>query len=395
MAPEIENILIKYLSRSANAEELSQLSDWLKIESNRKVFKDYVQTHYAISYSVKTPNTTETVKVLLHNIRENEPKVRKLNVVSVLKYAAVLVLFVAVGTGVYNQFYNNAIDPEEAIKDIVIGHERATLVLSDGSTVDLEMNKNTLIAQDDMAKIETTNEGLVYNVSESTEVLNTSPKINTLHVPVGGVYQIQLPDGTKVWLNSATSLEFPERFVGDQRAVKLQGEAYFKVTKSTKPFIVETESANITVLGTQFNVSAYKGDSYFSSTLVEGSIALQSDLKASKSNILEPGQRAVIQKFDASIDISKVDTEVYTAWKEGKFYFERESLEQILIKMSRWYNVDVFFETETLKHEYFTGVVYKNKSVDYLLNMISQTTKVNYKITKNKKNGKYEITITK
>ncbi|MCH4553058.1 FecR family protein [Aestuariibaculum lutulentum] len=394
MSKEIEDILLKYLSRSANPEELRQLSKWLEDSKNKQIFKEFVKTNYAITYSVNHPNTKATVETLMNKIRK-EPKVFKLQ--TVFKYAAILILFIAVGIGVYNETYKNEeVIVENALKEILPGDQKATLVLSDGSVVDLVAHQDELISKDELASIQNTKEGLVYDaLTNQDELITEQPKINTLNVPVGGVYQIKLPDGTKVWLNSATSLEFPERFVGEQRVVTLKGEAYFDVTKSKRPFIVKTNSADITVLGTQFNVSSYEDDGYFSSTLVEGSIALNSNLKDQSSTILAPGQRAVIEKMNPSIDVASVDTQVYTAWKEGKFYFERESLEQILVKMSRWYNVDVIIENESLKNETFTGVAYKNKPVDYLLNMISKTTKVNYKITKSTSSGKYEITLTK
>lgn len=394
MSKEIENILVKYLSQSASPEELKQLSKWLEDSNNKQIFKEFVKTNYAISYSVNHPNTKATVQTLMSKINR-EPKVFKLH--AVFRYAAVLLVFIALGIGVYNQVYNKAeVITEEALKEIKPGNQRATLVLADGTVIDLENHQNEILAKNELSSIANTKEGLVYDIlDDEAEIVFEEPKKNTLHVPVGGVYQIKLPDGTKVWLNSATSLEFPERFVGEERVVTLKGEAYFDVTKSKRPFIVKTNSADITVLGTQFNISSYDDDDYFSSTLVEGSIALNSNLKDQTSTILQPGQRAVIQKMNPVIDVGSVDTQIYTAWKEGKFYFERERLEQILVKMSRWYNVNVVIEDEKLRNETFTGVAYKDKSVDHLLEMISKTTKVNYIITKNNKTGKYEIALTK
>ncbi|GAA4298676.1 FecR family protein [Aestuariibaculum suncheonense] len=392
MSSEIENILIKYLSRSANPEELAQLSKWLEDSKNKQIFEDFVQTNYAITYSVNSPNTKATVEALLKKIRK-EPKVFKLQ--TLLKYAAILILFITIGVGVYNATYtNDEMITKDALKEILPGYQKATLVLSDGTKVDLEEHQEEVISQNEMASIQNTKEGLVYDTLEADLIIE-SPKMNTLYVPVGGVYQIKLPDGTKVWLNSATSLEFPERFVGDQRVVTLKGEAYFDVTKSNRPFIVKTNSTDVTVLGTQFNVSSYDDDSYFSSTLVEGSVALTSKLKDHSSTILSPGERAILDKKNSNIEVASVDAGIYTAWKDGKFYFERERLDQILVKMSRWYNVDVFIENDKLKEETFTGVAYKDKPIEYLLEMISKTTKVNYKLTKNKKTGTYEIALTR
>lgn len=333
---------------------------------------------------------------ILGSIEDERPsKVIPFYRTSIFKYAATILLFIALAFTIgYNTFYNEAAITKKALTEISPGYSKATLVLSDGTKVDLDAHKNELISQDDVSTIQNTDSGLVYdvvnNIDEKNEIAEL--KYNTLFVPNGGVYQIKLPDGTKVWLNSATSLKFPERFVGDKREVTLYGEAYFEVTKDKKPFIVTTNTASVTVLGTQFNVCSYIEDTYFSSTLVEGSVKLSSTLN-DNSEVLKPFQRAVITKGEDVIDLKPVDVKIYTSWKNGKFVFERESLEHILIKMSRWYDVDIVFENENLKNQTFTGVAYKNKSIENLLNMITQITKANYKITKNSKSGKYEITL--
>ncbi|MFV0539752.1 MAG: FecR family protein [Aestuariibaculum sp.] len=386
---KIEHIITKYLSNSVTTTEEEQLSQWLEDATNKLYFKDYVKTNYAITYSISNPDT----KTALHNIlKQTKPKVIGL---PLIKYAAAVVVFIAVGIGAYTYFYNEEAVTNRALLKIKPGYNKATLVLFTGDTLNLETHKNQIITKGNSI-INNNDRVLEYNNKTVDREIDPTyiPKFNTLFVPVGGMYQIKLPDGTRVWLNSATSLKFPERFVGNYRDVTLEGEAYFDVTKSSKPFIVRTPTADVTVLGTEFNISSYAKDPHFSATLVEGKIKLTSVINNASEELI-PSQRAVILKGDTKINLTPIETEIYTSWKEGKFYFERETLEQILTKMERWYNVDITFEDSSIKTETFTGVAYKDKPIGHLLDMICKTTKLNYKITTNKKTKKYEIIVTR
>ncbi len=392
MTPEIERSLIKYLSKSASHEDLIQISNWLKDPKNKLVFKDFVQTNYAINYSVNNPDTNATRIAFQQGVKK-QVKVRKLK--AILKYAAAVVVFIAVSLGGYKQYYSSEIITEQALEQIKPGYDKATLVLSDGTTFNLDKQSNTVLAKNAVATISNTENGVVYHTDNKSETVNEvtkTPKYNTLHVPYGGMYQITLPDGTKVWLNSATTLSFPEQFIGAKRIVKLEGEAYFNVIKSTKPFVVQTNKSEIAVLGTQFNVSVYPDETFFSSTLVEGKVALTVGTISEKI-ILKPNERAVLRQDADKFNIKAVDVAPYIAWKDGKFYFESTSLDHIMLKMERWYHVDIVFEEEDLKAETFTGVVYKNRPIKKLLDMITKTTNLNYTITKKYKTEKYEITL--
>ena len=395
----ISRLIYKSLIKSLKKKEKESLNDWLKDDSNKNLYTEIVNSNsiYKKRTIYEQSNKESVFKVVQEKINKNKTKflVRQ-RYIRFAKYAASVLILLAIGNSIYKAKFDTSVITQEAIEHINPGYEKATLVLSDGTTVDLEEHKNELIVSNNIAQVKNEEEGLVYSaVDGETSVDNdVQPlKYNTLKVPSGGMYQVTLSDGTKVWLNSETSLTYPEKFGGEQRVVQLEGEAYFEVTKNVKEFIVETNIANVTVLGTQFNVSSYKDDAFFSSTLVEGKIKLANtnDENTDSSLILAPNQRGLINKNSSKIQFEVVDTEVYTAWKEGKFYFERERLESILKRLSRWYNIDIVFEDESLKTEMFTGVVYKNKTIDDLLDMICKTTHVNYVITKNKINDKYEL----
>lgn len=383
-----DNLIIKLLENTISKEESSALVQWLNNKENLDYFNDFVEINYLLNAKQEFDykNSLEKVKKRLH---KKPKKIRP----TFFKYAAAVILLL---TSSYFLLKNDnvTVSDTEIQNNIKPGYQKATLVLSNGKAIDLEAFENQVIVNNNITKIQNTNAGLVYNSTDAVDNGDITPEFNTLIVPIGGVYQVTLPDGTKVWLNSKTSLKYPEKFTSKNRLVQLEGEAYFEVTKNTKEFIVQTNTASITVLGTHFNVSSYPDDTYMSSTLVEGKIELAS-LKSKNKVVLEPQQRAVLKEDNPTINVNTVDTSVFTSWREGKFYFQREKLGHILAKVSRWYDVDIVFEDEKLKDKIFTGVVFKDKSISYLLKMISKTTKVNYKITKNKKTEKYEIKITK
>jgi len=399
----VSRLIYKSVSQTINSEEKKALERWLKKGSNNEFYSEIIQSEaiHKKELLYKNSNKDKAFGRIQKKIDQREQsKLFVLKTYKIFKYASILVVFLAVGNLIYKTSFEETNVMENAVEKIKPGYEKATLVLSDGTIVDLEQHKNEMIVSNNLTQVQNTEKGLVYVPSEKSNQKKgvTQPlKYNTLQVPIGGIYTVQLPDGTKVWLNSATSLTYPERFDGEQRIVQLEGEAYFEVTKGAKEFIVQTSRANITVLGTQFNVSSYNTDPYFSSTLVEGKIKLSTsqDLNTNSSVILAPNQRGVVGANTSRIEVNNVDVEVFTAWKEGKFYFEKERLENILTRMSRWYNIDVVFDNESLKTETFTGVFYKNKTIDNLLDMISKTARVNYIITKNKSNNKYELKLTR
>ena len=398
---KISKLIYKSLIKSLKKKEKESLQDWLKDESNEKLYTEIVSSSsiYKKRALYEHSNKEKVFKIIQQKINKKKPIINR-NYFKALKYAASVIIIFAIGNYIFKKQYDAQVITQEAVKNIKPGYEKATLVLSDGTTIDLEEHKNKLIKSDSISQIKNAEEGLVYNINTKEAPVENDDqplKYNTLKVPIGGMYQVVLSDGTKVWLNSATSLKYPERFIGEQRIVQLDGEGYFEVAKNVKEFIVETTTAYVTVLGTQFNVSSYSDDSFFSSTLVEGKINLTTSENINTKNplILAPNQRGVVYKNSSKIEVISVDTEVYTAWKEGRFYFERERLENILKVMGRWYDIDVVFEDESLKAEMFTGVVYKNKTIDNLLNMISKTAKVNYTITKSTINDKYELKIIK
>lgn len=219
-------------------------------------------------------------------------------------------------------------------------------------------------------------------------------RYSEIKVPYGQMSQITLSDGTKIWMNSGTVLRYPEQFGANNRSVAIDGEAYFEVTKMDySPFTVNTADMKVQVLGTSFNLSAYKEDASTSVTLVEGKVAIQNNSGNTLAQ-LAPGQMGTKNKNLATVAVQNVKTSSYKAWTEGKIYFDDESLDKIAAKLNRWYNVDISFANQKLKSHRFTGTILKNKPVDQIMQALELLSPITFKHKINA-TGKDEIIIYK
>ena len=219
--------------------------------------------------------------------------------------------------------------------------------------------------------------GQCYSIKDSTrhkKQLETS-EILRIYVPKGGEFELVLADGTRVWMNSETELKFPRVFTGDKRQVELvSGEAYFDVRKDkTKPFIVRNKDLDLTVLGTQFNIQNYSDEHEIITTLVEGAVQLSSD-----KTILHPGEQATYNKATRETQVETVDTELFTAWREGRLIFKSTRLETVLKQLSRWYDVKFVYEEERLKDLIFSGKMKKYDNGNVILGILKATGKIDF-----------------
>jgi len=251
---------------------------------------------------------------------------------------------------------------------IEIGTDKAMLTLEDGSTVVLEKGKTY-----NNKNVNSTGKELLYNKSNSS---SNKVAYNYLTIPRGGQFAITLADGTKVWLNSETKLKFPVNFTeGKTRSVELvYGEAYFDVSPSTAhkgaDFKVYQNKQVVRVIGTEFNIKAYKDDSNIATTLVEGKVEMQF---ANVKQKLIPNQRANFDLKTNKVKIAKVDVYSDICWKDGVFSFEDKPLDEIMKVLSRWYDIEVVFENESIKKEQFNGVLIKDRNIDEILRSIKNT----------------------
>lgn len=269
--------------------------------------------------------------------------------------------------------------------DVKPGGNKAILTLADGTKIVLDdASKGALTSQGNTTIIKLDDGRLAYNSQDVSKITSKAVLYNTLSTPRGGQYCVTLPDGTVVWLNASTSLKFPVAFAGNERRVEVKGEAYFEVTKNAAmPFVVKAGNEEIKVLGTHFNVTAYADDKVIKTTLLEGSVEvslpnLSGSGKESSIITLQPGQQAQLDKENA-ITVVDANPKEAIAWKNGYFMFKNENIESIMLKISRWYDIEVKYDVNTDMKD-FTGTIARTNNVSDVLTMLELTEIIHFKI---------------
>ena len=263
-------------------------------------------------------------------------------------------------------------------------HPAAVLQLADGSQVELAHTRKQEITVGGEIAARQDSTRLVYPTESSATHVDT----NTLLVPTGGEFDLQLADGTRVYLNSASTLRYPVSFEGAERVVYLQGEAYFEVAKDEEhPFIVVTEEIQARVYGTEFNINTRSREGV-RTVLVEGSLGVRAQGEC-EEYLLRPNDMATYDRRMREMSVKQVDARLYTLWRKGVFVFERETLEDIMGTLAAWYDVEVVFQTEAARRLHFSGHMRRYENVDEILEALAEVTGARFL-----RNGK-TITITK
>ncbi|MCD0488575.1 FecR domain-containing protein [Pedobacter sp. MC2016-14] len=308
-----------------------------------------------------------------------EPEKAVVKKISWYRYTAAAAILIVLGTWLYTLFPKDQQQTEDNnIAAIVPGTNKATLTLANGKVIALDNTTSGKLAQQSGVQIVKTKDGqLVYQLTSADQETAASPEFyNTISTPAGGQYQVNLPDGTKIWLNAASSITYPTRFAGATRKIRLSGEAYFEVSKDkAHPFMVTTDKQEIKVLGTHFNVNSYVDEQSTKTTLLEGSVQV-SALKTKQTSILKPGEQAVL--INNSMNVSTVETDEAIAWKNGYFQFNESNLASIMRQISRWYNIAVVFEGKS-PDDLFHVKIPRNLSLPEVLK-IFEMNGINFKI---------------
>ena len=246
---------------------------------------------------------------------------------------------------------------------------KAIVTLEMASGLKYRLDTLSSVVRNNRVNVAFDNNDGVLKIKEQDSLADGAAKeigYNTINVPYGGTYTVELCDGTKVYLNSGTTLEFPSRFDGKVRSVILKGEAYFDVARNvSKPFVVEVDEMKVKVLGTSFNVKSYVDEPGVYTTLVEGSVAILRDGQPEKK--IKPGEQAYYNKGVGTLSIAEVDVNEFTSWKDGVFYFKDIALEEILRIVSRWYDLEVFYMNQGAKSVIYSGKLPMYSSVEDVL----------------------------
>lgn len=286
------------------------------------------------------------------------------------RYAAILALPFMLGIFLW---LNSAKEQSQVQTLIKPGAFKAELYLADGKKIILDSMTHRHIQENNDIDIQAKENQLSY---KNNNVIKSHIEYNTLATPRGGEYSVRFSDGTKVYMNAETVLRYPIAFVGDNRIVEMNGEAFFEVAKDKNhPFIVRVNGVDIKVIGTSFNINSYT-EGKVVTTLLEGSVWVKNH---NDSILINPDSQAVV--LNKGIDVTKVDARNYILWKDGIFYFNNVRLEEIMDVLSRWYDVEIFYKSQTLKDMNYSMEMPKYQSIDEILRHIEQTGRVHFKVT--------------
>lgn len=370
------------IAETISAEEKAELEQWLSQDPLHPEIYRRILRRLENGEEVKCYRYEPSVKADWEKVKRQVNKGSRRMVIqrNFYRYAAVIILLIGVAIA-YVQLRKNPLNPEvtSLVKQEVIqaGSSKAVLTLANGEKVVLE-EVTTDSIQADGVLIERTEGGLSYQKADE-KAEDEVEVFNIISIPNGGEYRLTLADGTKVWVNSASELKYPIKFVGDTRTVYIQGEAYFEVVKdATRPFIVKTiNNMEIKVLGTHFNISAYAEDETIATTLAEGKVEVTN---GEEKIDLIPNQQAIFEKKSEKFTRRNVDAYQYISWKDGKFIFEEETLEIIMERLSRWYNIQVFFKENSTRQLRFSGDLEKYEDFSTVLRMLEKVSHIQVEI---------------
>ena len=379
-AYRIAYLVAGYMRKNLTEEEHDELDTWVEAsDENMLLFEELtdeknIEANLAWMDKTKVEENLQLIKEQIEFTPEhNKLKTRKW----FYSIAASVILFIA-AFGIY-KIINNKQNKQPsgatmAQTGIQPGGNKATLTLSNGSIIDLNNAPNGLIKNDNGAAIHKSKDGeILYN--DSNNANNSVAAYNVLTTPKGGQYKVQLPDGSLVWLNAASSLRYPTAFTGTERIVELNGEGYFEIVKDkSKPFKVKlADESEVKVLGTHFNVMAYGDEKSKEVTLLEGRVQITKD---NNNQNLEPGQQGKITS--GKIIVNVADTDEVVGWKNGQFVFRDADIQSIMRQVARWYDVDVKYETNSSQH--FNATIFRNEPVLRLLHILEETDQIHFKI---------------
>lgn len=392
----------KYLNNSCSREELKEFlalaerSDkephilnslknlWNNIPADKShTEEEWDHIYYSFMKSVNNNSSTDVSNEIRRFSYHTIPKKKKTRAYNM---AAAAAIFILLSIGTY--FFYNKKDIQlksvqnKPAQDILPGRNKAILTLSDGSKIILNDAKTGEIAKQAGISVMKAADGqLVYTITDAGSTAENGEVLyNTIETPRGGQYQVNLPDGSKVWLNAASSLIYPTQFKGNERKVEVSGEAYFEVTPNKlMPFLVKSRDQMIEVLGTHFNVNAYTDEPVIRTTLLEGLVSITPNSSTGlEHKILRPGQESILG--ENRIKIQEADIESVMAWKNGDFVFKEESLASIMRKVSKWYDIEVVYQEGINEKLMFSGLVSRSRNISAILSNMELTGKVHFKI---------------
>lgn len=372
---EIDRVLAEFMmGEELSGNDYSLLEEWRRRAGRNEWFEGELTELRNSGRNLKVRKDKRVVFAEVEKIVEKQRK--KQGFIRWSSVAAGIIIVLGF-VGYWGIEWDRSEEKQAVLARVNHGEPKAELILPQGEVVQLDTSSREILFSNNQVKVRSIGNALVYDSVSSSAIV----EFHTVRVPTGAEFSLRLSDNTQVYLNSGSSLRYPVRFTGDVREVFLTGEGYFEVTKDVeRAFVVKVGEMDVRVLGTSFNVSAYPEDKVVETTLVEGKVRVE---YKDKERILNPGMQLKFDRVKGEMDVRVVDTEVYTSWKDGYYYFKRESLERIMVMLSRWYNLNVFFQNSDLKDMEFGGRLKRYEDITYLLKKMEETRDVKFEINGN------------
>ena len=376
---QLARIIAASLRGKANDEEQRTLREWLSVSTRNEKIYDGFKDGKRLEQKIVESRQINWEKDYQQFITKRQRTRKNRRMKTIIRYAAILTLpIVAASIFLLQKNDRQAIvSISEVIKP---GEHKAVLITGGGDRITLSDSTLSPIQEQNGMIVNVMNNKVFYTLPEDSLCTQESPIFNTLQIPRGGEYFLTLADGTEVWLNAETEIRYPVQFTGNKRVVYLDGEAYFTVAPDKKkPFTVVSTHASVSVLGTQFNFRAYPDEQDVQTTLVSGSVIMQSE-KYKQQVKLVPGEQGVLEKRSANLTKLEVNTYLYTAWKDGRFAFRDARLEDLFNILARWYDLSVFYQSPEAKDIRFTGDLNKTDDFKSILKIIEQNELVTFTV---------------
>ncbi|UGU17215.1 DUF4974 domain-containing protein [Sinomicrobium kalidii] len=378
----MDDLILRYIEEKASPSEIRIVEDWITASAeNQKYYNDFKAKHLANTFDATSSSID--IEKELSDFKESVEKKNKRNIISspghLLKYAAAIILLLGISGWVF--LTTRSTSPDEIPADVI------TLQKEDGAIEIIPENRREVIRGQDGSVVGKQNRNtLIYNSGKTGQKDRIT--YNTLTVPYGKRFDIILSDGSKILLNSGTSIRYPVRFPeAGNREVTVRGEAFFEVAKdSSHPFVVKANGLNVRVLGTKFNVSAYEEDPAVQTVLVEGAVGLYEgkDYIHSEKTLLAPGHKATWDKKGQNIDVKETDVSVYTSWIREQMVFKHMKLKHILKKLERQYNVEIVRPADSIGDMLFTASFDNKQPLTQVLETFKEHYGIDYRITDDK-----------
>lgn len=375
MKEELEDIVRRFYKNELLPGERKALLEWVEAsKEHERSFREALRVEIRLNLAGQWERATRCEEEMWQSIRRHARRRKRWLLYGGIAAAAMVALAAGIRLLWQGQEQPEAyrLTPVAQVMQAEPGVPQALLKTSGGKTIALAAGETRRVAT--LAGVDVVQDSTGGVRFAKPDTLGMAVEMNTVYVPERGEYQVELSDGTRIWVNSASEISFPSYFAGNVREVTLAGEAYFEVARdSRRPFYVNIGNARVQVLGTAFNVSAYRDERTTEVALLNGKVSFDA---TDGKHVLSPGEIAALDKAQGVTEVREGDVASIIAWKEGRFYFEDMRMEDLALKLSRWYGVDFAFDSEAARELRFSGGMVKYRPLNYVLEMISKTTRV-------------------